>query len=278
MFKNKIIIFTNNNRSIEVIQKLKKKFQIELIVTLKKECTKNLLNKIKKFKIPLLFLNTDYEKLCNKIRLISPNFIICAGFTKIIPKKILDLASVSAINLHGGRVPNYLGASTLNWQIINNEKFVYISALKMNSIIDGGPLIAEKKIRIKNDDYIDNVQKKINSAFPKLCLVAINKQLRKFKMINYPISQKIYWRQRNKNDSEINIMNLSYLEIYNNIRACSYKNYPAFLKIKNKKYFLNKAKIINHRSRLSDKKVIITKKNVIINFKNKHLLIEILKK
>ena len=77
--------------------------------------------------------------------------------------QILDLANISAINLHGGRVPGFLGASTLNWQIINNEKNIYISALKMNSVIDGGPLIAEKKIKISKDDYIDNIKKNMDN-------------------------------------------------------------------------------------------------------------------
>lgn len=275
MLKKKIIIFTNNERSIEIIKNLKKKFKVKLIVTIKK-IDKDLLNKINKFKIPILFLEDSYKKLYNNIRLINPDFIICAGFTRLIPKGILELASFSAINLHGGKVPRYLGASTLNWQIINNENFIYISALKMNSIIDGGPLIAEKKIRIKKDEYIDDVKKRINLLFPKLCITAINNQIKGLKMKYFPMSEKIYWRQRSKKDSEIDVINSNYLEIFNKIRASSSKNYPAFIKIKNKKYFLNKVKLINYKSTYTNKKILVRKNKIIINFKNKHLLIQIL--
>ena len=123
MIDNKLIIFTNNKRSINVINFLKKKFKIELIVSLFKKTNKELLTKLRKLKIPILFLDKD-KKIYDKIKLVNPSFIICAGFTKIIPKKILDQAKISSINLHGGRVPTYLGASTLNWQIINNEKYI----------------------------------------------------------------------------------------------------------------------------------------------------------
>ena len=32
--------------------------------------------------------------------------------------------------MHGGKLPNYKGASTLNWQIINGEKKIGISIIK----------------------------------------------------------------------------------------------------------------------------------------------------
>ena len=273
MIKKKIVIFTNNKRSINVIQTLKKKFKIELIVSHKKNKHKELLIELNKFKVPTSFLDID-KKIYDKIKSINPSFIICAGFTKIIPKKILDLAKISSINLHGGRVPTYLGASTLNWQIINNEKQIYISALKMNEKIDGGPLIAEKKIKINKDEYVDQIQNKINLLFPKLCLIAISKQLNKANMIFYPTSQKIYWRQRNKNDSKINLRDLNCLEVYNRIRASSPKYYPAFIIIKGIKYLLFKAKIKDYKSRYTNKKIIVKKDRLLINYNDKHLLIK----
>ena len=273
MLKSKVIIFTNNERSINIIKTLKKTFKVKLIVSIKKNLNKKLLFEIKKFKIPIRYLSKNNKKLYNDIKFINPNFIICAGFTKLIPKKILDLANISAINLHGGRVPSYLGASTLNWQIINNEKNIYISVLKMNSEIDGGPLIVEKKIKIRKDDYIDSIKKKINLLFPKLCLMALKQQINKVKMTYYPMKQKIYWRQRNKNDSKIDFINSSLLETYNQIRACSPHEYPAFMIIKNIKYLLFKAKIQNFKSRYTNKRIIVKKNSLLINFKNKHLLI-----
>ena len=45
------------------------------------------------------------------------------------------------INLHAGRLPKYRGGSPLNWQIINDEKEIGLSIIKIDSIIDHGPII-----------------------------------------------------------------------------------------------------------------------------------------
>ena len=44
---------------------------------------------------------------------------------------------------------NIEGGSPLNWQIINGEKFVGISIVKIGVGIDTGEIISEKKIQIK---------------------------------------------------------------------------------------------------------------------------------
>ena len=148
----------------------------------------------------------------------------------------------------------------------------------MNSKIDGGPLIVEKKIKINRDEYVDDVQKKINLLFPKLCLKAINKQLTKAKMTFYPKKQKIFWRQRNKNDSIIDIKNLNCLEIYNRIRASSPKFYPAFIIRKRFKYLLFKAHLKNYKSTHGSKKIIVKNDRLLINCSKKYLLIKSFKR
>ena len=50
------------------------------------------------------------------------------------------------INLHGGPLPAYRGGSPLNWQIINQEKEIGISIIKIDEGIDTGDIIEEKNL------------------------------------------------------------------------------------------------------------------------------------
>ena len=47
---------------------------------------------------------------------------------------------------HGGRLPQYRGASVINWQIINQEKYIVISIVLFNKKLDSGNFIFEKYI------------------------------------------------------------------------------------------------------------------------------------
>ncbi len=204
--KLKIIFFTNNIRALNIIEKiLNKKFlKIELVVTTKKITPKLLFKKIKLYKIKKLFFENNENSIYRHVKNIKPDFIICSGFTKLIPFKILNLANYCSINLHGGRVPSYLGASTLNWQIINGEKEIYISALKMNEKYDDGPLISQKKININNNDNIDKIKVKVNKYFPELFFKALKHILLKKKLIYFKKYKKKYWKQRNKKNRRRN--------------------------------------------------------------------------
>lgn len=273
MSTNKIVIFTNNDRSLNILSVLKKKFQISLIVLSRKNLNAEFHKKIKKLNINILYFEKNINKIHKTIKQIKPDFIICAGFPKLIPQKILSIASISSINLHGGRVPLYLGASTLNWQIINNEKYIYITALKMNSIIDAGPVIAEKRLKISDHDYFDKIKKKINILFSKLCIKAINNQKNKLKIKNVPLSKRIYWRQRKSADSKVVLKNSNSFYIFNLIRSSSLKNYPAYLIYKKNKYLLIKSKINNYKLIGEKNKIILKKSHIIINFKDNHLKI-----
>ena len=61
--KKKIIIFTNNERSINIIKKLNHKYAIDLIVLSKKFLTKKLISKIKKFKKKIIYFENSKKLL-----------------------------------------------------------------------------------------------------------------------------------------------------------------------------------------------------------------------
>ena len=134
--KKEIIIFTNNERSINIIKKLNHKYEINLIVLSKKFLTKKIILKIKKFKKKIIYFDNS-KKLLAKIINEKPDFILCCGFPKKISIEMIGIPKFCAINIHGGKIPNYLGGSPLNWQIINGENKIYISSIKMNEKIDG---------------------------------------------------------------------------------------------------------------------------------------------
>ena len=122
------------------------------------------------------FLTTKnlYDPLL--IRLIKENQIeaaISANWKYTIPKNFLDLFNKGILNFHLGNLPNYKGNATVNWSIINGEKYIYANIHKMDTVLDAGDILSRKKIPITNQTYVSDIMAKAENAAPLLYLDAL---------------------------------------------------------------------------------------------------------
>ena len=265
-----IVIFFNGDRGIAVYNKLIKKYKISLIFTNSKKINK----KFKKQKI-IYSKNINDAKFYNLLKKENTDLFISAGFSNIFKKKLLKLPKYGVINLHAGPVPKYRGGSPLNWQLINNEKNVTISVLKMDEGIDTGPIIETKKFPIKKHYDINNLHLIANNIFPSLVLNSIAKIEKKEKLKLQPKNNNNYWKQRNEEDGRINFKFFTGFMIDRYIRALT-KPYPgAWALIDKKKIIFYKAKVVNKKIN-GNYGVILTIKNKVY-LKCRHINLNILK-
>ena len=265
-----IVIFFNGDRGIAVYNKLIKKYKISLIFTNSKKINK----KFKKQKI-IYSKNINDAKFYNLLKKENTDLFISAGFSNIFKKKLLKLPKYGVINLHAGPVPKYRGGSPLNWQLINNEKNVTISVLKMDEGIDTGPIIETKKFPIKKHYDINNLHLIANNIFPSLVLNSIAKIEKKEKLKLQPKNNNNYRKQRKEEDGRINFKFFTGFMIDRYIRALT-KPYPgAWALIDKKKIIFYKAKVVNKKIN-GNYGVILTIKNKVY-LKCRHINLNILK-
>ncbi len=124
----KIIIFGLNNIGNKILKFLKrKKIKIFLIKN------KPSLLKVKKFK---------------------PDLILSLGYRSIVPREFLKIPKLGAYNMHKSLLPMNKGANPVFWTILNMQN-AGISIHHMNSKIDNGPIVMQKKI---NFDFSNNAK------------------------------------------------------------------------------------------------------------------------
>ena len=130
----------------------------------------------KKNKIKFLIINYKNKiKAENKILLNLKNYkvsLIClAGFMKILSKKIINNYKNRILNIHPSLLPKYKGLNTHERVIKNNEKFSGCTVHLVNSKLDSGKIILQKKIRIFKKDDENSLSKRIlkfeNLIYPK---------------------------------------------------------------------------------------------------------------
>lgn len=234
--KINIVLFLNNQRGYNSFLYLKKKrkFNIIKIFLSKKFLNKKIYYKLKKFS-PLIIKNPNKYNIANYIKIKNVDFSLVCGFPYIFDKQLINAPNYCTLNLHGGRLPKYRGGSPLNWQIINNEKYIGISVIKMEPKIDQGPIVSHRKFLLKKNYDIKKVHDIVNNIFPTLLFNSIQKIYLNPKK-DLPKQNKRrsnYYKQRTEKDGKINWKNKA-INIYNLVRAIS-KPYPCAHTFNNKR-------------------------------------------
>src|SRR3989344_5221607 len=75
---------------------------------------------------------------------------IVASYGKIIQKKILDIPTHGALNVHPSLLPLYRGPSPLETQILDGVEETGVTIMKMDEEMDHGPIISDFRFQISD--------------------------------------------------------------------------------------------------------------------------------
>lgn len=108
----------------------------------------------------------ESERVMEKVRELTPDLIVLAGFMWKIPENFIDAFLDKIINLHPSLLPKYGGKGMYGHHVHkavlkNKEQETGISIHFVNEFYDEGRLIAQYKINLTPEDNLDSVQQKI---------------------------------------------------------------------------------------------------------------------
>ncbi len=90
---------------------------------------------------------------------------------KILSKKIINVYKDKILNIHPSLLPKYRGLNTHKRVIKKKEKFTGCTVHLVNSKLDSGKIILQKKVKILKKDNENSLAKKVlkieNSIYPK---------------------------------------------------------------------------------------------------------------
>ena len=165
---------TNLKSLIEFSKKKNSQIKIALVICNDKSAKG--INYAKKNKINFLIVNyKNKNKAENKILInLKKNKIdlIClAGFMKILSKKIINIYKNKILNIHPSLLPNYKGLNTHKRVIENKEKYSGCTVHLVNSKLDSGKIVLQKKIKVFKNDNEYSLAKRVlkieNLTYPR---------------------------------------------------------------------------------------------------------------
>ena len=120
----------------------------------------------KLYKIKKEVYNYDKKKISEKkiLKDLKSNDIklIClAGYMKILSKDFIRNFKGKILNIHPSLLPKYKGLNTHHRAIQNKEKYSGCTVHLVNSKLDSGKIILQKKVKLSKEETPSSLQKKI---------------------------------------------------------------------------------------------------------------------
>ena len=169
---------SNLKSLIQFTKKKNSPISIELIISdnpkakgLKFGKNFKILNKVFNFKNKIIAEKKIISEINNK----KIKLICLAGFMRILSKNFIKRFKGKILNIHPSLLPKYKGLNTHQRAISNNEKYSGCTVHFVNSRLDSGKIILQKKVKISKFDTAKSLSKKILIQEHKLYPKAIRK-------------------------------------------------------------------------------------------------------
>ena len=144
---------------------LKKRSPIEIILIISDNTkAKGLkfakLYKIKK-KVYIYDKKISEKRILKDLKSNNIKLICLAGFMKILSKDFIRNFKGKILNIHPSLLPKYKGLNTHHRAIQNKEKYSGCTVHFVNSKLDSGKIILQKKVKLSKKETPSSLQKKI---------------------------------------------------------------------------------------------------------------------
>ena len=148
-------------------------------------------------------LNSDEE--FNIFKKLSPDIVIVVAYGKIIPKNFLNIPKFGFINIHASLLPKWRGAAPIQRAIMNEDKKIGISIMKIKEKLDSGPVLGTKEIELNKNATYGEIEKELSIIGANLLIESLKTiEIGKAKFIEQDSSQVTYAEKINKKETKIN--------------------------------------------------------------------------
>ena len=102
---------------------------------------------------------------------------------KILSGNFIDRFNGNILNIHPSLLPKYKGLNTHERVLLNKEKYSGCTVHIVNSKLDAGKIILQKKVKITKKDNVKSLSKKIlkqeHLLYPKALKMLLTKPWKK---------------------------------------------------------------------------------------------------
>jgi len=153
-------------------------------------------------KNPISLNNKEQFEIFKKL---SPDIVVVVAYGKIIPKNFFKLARLGFINIHASLLPKWRGAAPIQRSIINRDKKIGVSIMKIEEKLDSGPILVKKEFALDQKSTHGEIEKLLSVLGANLLIENLeNIKNDNSKFINQKHSEATYAKKIDKSETKIN--------------------------------------------------------------------------
>jgi methionyl-tRNA formyltransferase len=138
------------------------------------------------------------------IRSLRPELIVVVAYGQILPQTLLDIPRHGCLNVHTSILPKYRGAAPIQWAIVEGEPETGVSLMRMDAGLDTGPVIAEARTPIRDEDDAQTLHDRLAGLGAELLLRIIPDYINgRLQPVAQPAEGSTYARKITKEDGRI---------------------------------------------------------------------------
>ena len=172
---------SNLKSLIEFSKKKKSPISINLIISNNPKAKGLKLGKINKIKRKVYNFKRKYKienQILSDLKEYKVKMICLAGFMEILSRNFITKFKGKILNIHPSLLPKYKGLNTHQRALDNNEKYSGCTVHFVNSKLDSGKIILQKKVKISKNETKNSLAKKVlvqeHKLYPKAILKMFN--------------------------------------------------------------------------------------------------------
>ncbi|KQM59727.1 MULTISPECIES: phosphoribosylglycinamide formyltransferase [unclassified Agreia] len=113
------------------------------------------------------------DELLEQIRVWNPDLVVCAGFMRILPPRVVSALSPFLINTHPALLPAFPGAHAVRDALAAGAAQTGVTVHIVDEGVDTGPVIVQEVVAIEADDTEPELHERIKTVERRLLTQAV---------------------------------------------------------------------------------------------------------
>ena len=192
--------------------------------------------------------NLNNNEEFNNFKKLSPDLVVVVAYGQIIPKSFLEIARLGFINIHASLLPKWRGAAPIQRAIMNNDKKIGVSIMKIEEKLDSGPVLISKEIELDKNATYGEIENKLSIMGANLLIKSLKiLEENSLKFIDQNHSEATYAKKIDKKETKIN-WNMDAIEVLAHIHSLS-PNPGSWFEYQNERFKVLKVKLSKSNGR-----------------------------
>ncbi len=150
-------------------------------------------------------INLNIENEYKIFKKLSADLVVVVAYGQLIPKNFLNIPKFGFINIHASLLPKWRGAAPIQRAIMNGDKKIGVSIMKIQEKLDSGPVLATREFELDKNKSHGEIEKKLSIEGANLLIESLKSiENGNPKFVDQDNSKATYAKKIDKNETKIN--------------------------------------------------------------------------